>query len=163
MANSRHFSKSSFLDCPDFAASLSISLSMSFGILTDTTAVSPLYRLIGIWSFGSSIPPSPPPEYLLYHALYYNCIHLSTHISHCTKHIRNNNQNKYEIDKAKVIRPWLYLYSNCKYVLIIYKVRICAFWYARQDSNLRPCESESHALSSCATGTYLIFSTIVVK
>ena len=27
-------------------------------------------------------------------------------------------------------------------------------WYARQDSNLRPCESESHALSSCATGTY---------
>ena len=28
-------------------------------------------------------------------------------------------------------------------------------WYARQDSNLRPSESESDALSSCATGTYV--------
>ena len=37
MANSRHFSKSSFLGRPDLAASLSISPSMSFGILTDTT------------------------------------------------------------------------------------------------------------------------------
>ena len=29
-----------------------------------------------------------------------------------------------------------------------------AFWPARQDSNLRPQESESCALSSCATGRY---------
>ncbi len=28
-------------------------------------------------------------------------------------------------------------------------------WYARLDSNQRPCESESHALSICATGAYL--------
>ena len=86
MANSRHFSKSSFLGRPDLAASLSISPSMSFGILTDTTAVSPLYRLIGIWSFGSSIPLSPPTDYLLYRTLYYNCIHLSTYISDCTNY-----------------------------------------------------------------------------
>ena len=86
MANSRHFSKSSFLGRPDFAARLSISPSMSFGILTDTTAVSPLYRLIGIWSFSSSIPLSPPTDYLLYRTLYYNCIHLSTYISDCTNY-----------------------------------------------------------------------------
>ena len=31
------------------------------------------------------------------------------------------------------------------------------FWPARKDSNLRPSESESDALSSCATGRYSIF------
>ena len=28
------------------------------------------------------------------------------------------------------------------------------FWYARLDSNQRPSESESDALSNCATGAY---------
>ena len=35
-------------------------------------------------------------------------------------------------------------------------LRPIIFWPARQDSNLRPSESESDALSSCATGRYLI-------
>ena len=32
---------------------------------------------------------------------------------------------------------------------------VCCFWPARQDLNLRPRESESRALSSCATGRYV--------
>ena len=30
-----------------------------------------------------------------------------------------------------------------------------SFWYARLDSNQRPSESESDALSNCATGAYV--------
>ena len=32
---------------------------------------------------------------------------------------------------------------------------INTFWYARLDSNQRPSESESDALSNCATGAYI--------
>ena len=34
------------------------------------------------------------------------------------------------------------------------KLKLVDFWPARQDLNLRPSESESDALSSCATGRY---------
>ena len=34
------------------------------------------------------------------------------------------------------------------------RVPLCT-WYARLDSNQRPSESESDALSNCATGAYL--------
>ena len=38
------------------------------------------------------------------------------------------------------------------------------FWPTRQDSNLRPSESESDALSSCATGRYALYcSTVFCK
>ena len=59
-------------------------------------------------------------------------------------------------DRAKVLRPWLYLFFNRKYTLTICKIRICAFWYAWLDSNQRPLESESNALSNWATGAYLV-------
>ena len=54
------------------------------------------------------------------------------------------------------LAPWPYLFFNRKYTLTICKIRICAFWYARLDSNQRPSESESDALSNWATGTYLV-------
>ena len=55
---------------------------------------------------------------------------------------------------AYIVRKWIDKQSHDKI-----KGRCTAiqrpFWCARQDSNLRPCESESHALSSCATSAYL--------
>ena len=37
-----------------------------------------------------------------------------------------------------------------------------AFWPTRQDSNLRPSESESDALSSWATGSYSVFRLVSI-
>ena len=39
--------------------------------------------------------------------------------------------------------------------------RCPVFWPTRQDSNLRPSESESDALSSCATGRYALYCSTV--
>ena len=44
------------------------------------------------------------------------------------------------------------LYSMVKHKKTTPLKRCCFLWPARKDSNLRPSESESDALSSCATG-----------
>ena len=40
-------------------------------------------------------------------------------------------------------------------------MRSTPFWPTRKDSNLRPSESESDALSSCATGRYFVYLGII--
>ena len=49
--------------------------------------------------------------------------------------------------------------AQCQKIKKSPKGRFLIFWYARQDSNLRPFAPQANALSSWATGTRQLFST----